>query len=365
MKKYAAVLLAVLMLMSILPISALADGYYAGLFGGGTESSPYVINNSSDWETFIAAVESDPDYGEGIYFKLGGKIGAEGDEVDTSLTEFRGVFDGENNEIWHSGVKAPFGNNYGEIKNIVTCGPEDRCIFYGGTVCEDNRGVVDHCENRASFEGGIDNGGICGKNFGLIVNCINYGHFEPNSGELSGGICKLNSGLILNCINTADVTGCGISGSNGVDEDERIEICFNCGIPSTGYAITRFPGDTECRVIHLQGCGFLSPIGDVSLEASDSAVNNTAVNNTWGGENTSVEGGIGKMNSAIDEYKNMTGRTLYKWTVGEDGLPAYKEPSPIASMVANGSILIICIAAAAVLGAVATLLVINIKRKAK
>ena len=72
------------------------------------------------------------------------------------------------------------------------------------------------------------------------------------------------------------------------------------------------------------------------------------------------------MNSAIDEYKNMTGRTLYKWTVGEDGLPTYKKPSVLASMVANGSIIIIAvIAAAAIIGTAATLIIVKKKKKAK
>ena len=70
----------------------------------------------------------------------------------------------------------------------------------------------------------------------MIVNCINYAPISVIGGR-AGGICGSNSGegLILNCVNTAPVSGSGICGSSA--NGPRIEICFNCGKPSSGYGV--------------------------------------------------------------------------------------------------------------------------------
>ena len=364
MKRTVSILIAIFIICTLcLPFTAMAGGNYSALSGSGTESDPYRIANNADWDAFTSAVKADPDHGKGCYFKLTGDIGSAGNEVSTKVNEFCGVFDGNGKTIWHSGTQLLFYKNSGEIKNVVTNGSvrEEERRGGGGAICYANSGVIDRCVNYAPLEGGMYVGGICGRNSGLIVNCINYAPITQTMGN-TGGICGSNpEGLILNCINTAPVSGCGICGYIHNRKDINIAICFNCGKPSAGYGITMFAGRGEHPKM-LYDCSFLTPIDDIDYEASNNEDTNEFIM-SFGGPVCFIEDGVENMNWAIENYNNQTGRTLYKWKLGTNGLPTYAETFPTATVLSEGNIWIIAIVAVVVIAGIAALVIVKKKTK--
>ena len=364
MKRVVSIFMTVLLIaamLSVFTVQVNAESYYASLNGSGTESDPYKIKDSGDWEAFVSAIESDPNHGGDLYFKLTGDIGSEGNEVWSNINEFHGVFDGDGKTIWYSNNGSLFYSNYGEIKNIVIRSGEDlEWYMGGGVICFDNYGTIDHCVNYVSLiDACLSVGGIVGDNDGLIINCVNYGFISSLWGE-TGGICGENSntGCIINCLNTAAVSGSGICGYDFWEG--RIEICFNCGKPSSGYAITQFIKDNTDNPQVLKDCYFLIPNDGAEYAASNHKINNRDVFSAIISD-FNLKRVIGYVNQTIEKYNNQTGRELSKWKLDDDGIPTFAEV-PTGTTLSNGNWWIIVVGAVVIVGGIVTIIVFKKKK---
>ena len=367
MKKSLTILLAVLMMFGLC-IPASAEGY-PGLNGNGTSSSPYLISGIDDWNTFVDAVNADPAHGEGLYFKLTGNVGSDGNETGSYVEEFRGSFNGAGYTVWISlDTDSLFAENYGTIENLCVRGSLSSFICCCGGVCGTNDGTVNHCANYASVSGFDLVGGICGTNKNTVVNCINYGPIEGDSRV--GGICGSNDGsaaLILNCVNAGTVTGrvftAGICGDVQAYESgtpSGIVLCANCGLPTEQNTDGHYALLT-CSIggVHPElawACHFVSPVNGVSCTASNDEDHRIAVD-----MKQNFADFLKDLNGhKIGEDKSdgiKKGFALTEWAIGDDGLPVFADSSELASTLSAGTIWIILAVAVVAVGTVSVLIV--------
>ena len=241
--------------------------------GEGTAASPYLINNTDDFDALATDVNNGETM-EGVYFSLQDDLDYSGKMFTpvgifislTNLKIFKGIFRGNGKTI--SGVqiisadsrKGVFaiigeggivqslkladseieagsysggiaGNNQGTINDChVARSVTIRIIhedgYYGG-VTGWNQGVVTNCTSAASLEKDEQNivpyvGGIIGVNDGvynkgITINCLYYGNkIEGNIGIGAIIGSNMNHGTVSNCYYTlSDVPGCGDGADSG------------------------------------------------------------------------------------------------------------------------------------------------------
>lgn len=220
-KRVLSLALALLMVLSLVPMSALAAE--GSLTGSGTANDPYLIEDATDLATFrdIVNGSNDQKANTSACAKLTVDITLSGTWTpiaDTSYLSgaFTGTFDGNGHTISGlNGSNGLFGFvNGATIKNLKV----------EGTVSGSSANV----------------GGIVGKTQTgtRIENCAFTGSVKSTSTSSTavvGGIVgKVNTGslTITNCYNTANITGgknaggiLGYSGAAGT----KIENCFNTG----------------------------------------------------------------------------------------------------------------------------------------
>lgn len=167
-------------------------------YGYGTEDQPYVLNNSSDFDTFAQATSL---YSSGLSFVLGNDIDFEGDVIhsvgENSNGGFYGQFDGNGHSLRNGSIisktVAPIGlfsKNYGTIKNLnvenvkvinnglisFSNGDFDCGILVGNNSGSINSCMIKDCALRIASEGGngssINIGGIAGKNVSEIKRSV-------------------------------------------------------------------------------------------------------------------------------------------------------------------------------------------------
>ena len=197
--------------------------------GAGTEESPYLLFDPSDFKNLATDVNAGTTY-SGTYFKVAKKeidfsgvsytaIGkasydTNGNEVPIA---FSGNLDGNGVTIMNlSTNKALFGyiGKKGLVANITI---DESCKINGyesnvAGIAGSNKGTIDNCINKAPVScTKYHVGGICGDNMGTISNCKNYGAITCKSENgMTGGIAgDLDEGNILNCENYGDVVSDG------------------------------------------------------------------------------------------------------------------------------------------------------------
>ena len=202
------------------------DNYTWDFLGGGSESTPFLIRNTAEWEKFTVTYQKNY---TGFHFKLMNDI-----TVTTAQEkDFKGHFDGGNHTITAniSSTSDVFGlfctlDGVGTIKDltlegsVVTTGADVGGIV--GTM-RDTRNSVTNCVNKASVTGkfsfGNGIGGIVGRAVaGSIINCVNEssslnatGTTKPSNGVCVGGI--LGSSYINSGVASTTITGCKNFGS--------------------------------------------------------------------------------------------------------------------------------------------------------
>ena len=173
------------------------DNYTWDFKGGGSSSTPFLIENTADWTKFTVTYLKNY---TGFYFKLMNDI-----SVTTNNTKsFMGHFDGNGHIITAniSGDNDVFGlfnklDGVGTITNLILEGSVSSTgIDVGGIVgtMTDSRNVVSYCTNRASVVGkrdfGPGVGGVVGRaTGGTIDNCINESSNISTSGGDTSAAC--------------------------------------------------------------------------------------------------------------------------------------------------------------------------------
>ena len=264
--KFVSCAILVFFTMCILSISAFA------LSGTGTEADPYLVSTPSD----ISLMHNDLDG----YYKLTADIDMAAVEFEPIGNEsegaFTGTIDGDGHTISNLDINLP-GNKYvgfigyleGTVKNL-NLENVDACgyMYVGGVVgYAENSDEIRKCNitgiiylENDGFGTVAYSGGICGINFGIIIECgfeksvacHNKNYIEKT---YAGGISGYNIGIIMKCTNNSAVVfdgasttwsyAGGISGGNVGDIEECInygdiyasKYCANYGYlgGSTGY----------------------------------------------------------------------------------------------------------------------------------
>ena len=280
MKKWLSLLLSILMIVSIMPMSAVVANaeessettdeiVYTEVR---TVEDLYMINfDLAGNYKLMNDIDLSVDTAEGGDWDYLGNgwdpIGSDGKYAGNAFT---GIFDGNGYTI--SGLRiavstAPsgvsktryaglFANNAGTIKNLTVSDDIDNTYNYGvlytGSIAGYNSGIITNCVNesnnytyKGSYDGSYDHyvGGIAGYSTGEITQCYNIGNISGENSYryyecdvyVSGIAC--GSGTISNCYNTGTITAtntydsdnayaAGITSHTG---SKKVSNCYNVG----------------------------------------------------------------------------------------------------------------------------------------
>lgn len=195
-----------------------AAAFAHGFTGSGTEDNPYLINNSTDWNDFAAAVNGGKDFHD-EFVALGDNITASTTVSDAESHPFAGTFDGCGNTITAS--INPDGSKQGTSLFRYISGATIRNLTVDGSVTGyvgDNSyaaglvgfawagtNTIENVTVAADVTGGKYAGGIVGhgKTSSLTLrNCV-YSGTISNVLEYAGGLLGWSDGSTLtieNCL---------------------------------------------------------------------------------------------------------------------------------------------------------------------
>lgn len=227
-----ALLCAVLLVFSLLPVSAFAadpetdpaleDETEAAeeaegklLIGSETQDGvrqrSITIRTAEEFEDFARSCRSSA-WSLGLTVKLEADIDFQGRAI-MPVPSFSGKFYGNGYQIKNFSCAANgshlglfrYVENEGRIVNLKVSGsvtPEGSRCSVGGIVGT-NRGNVVSCSFRGTVDGLISVGGIAGENLGVISRCSTEGSVSGK--HFTGGICGYNEGSLRLCENSAEV----------------------------------------------------------------------------------------------------------------------------------------------------------------
>ena len=222
------------------PIGNTWEIEYTGTFDGNghTVSGLYFNNPSSD------------------YVGLFGIIGENGKISNVGVLDSYFQFDEKGGGVCGK-------NNGGELQNCSNSSTVIGCGRVGtGGVCGMNYGTVIDCKNTGSVSSGSFNfvGGVCGGNYSTIINCFNGGTVSGNG--YVGGVCGSNYSTIINCFNGGTVSGnryvggvCGYNDKN--NEIGTITNCFNKGNVNGDNGVGGVCGDNERTIKNCFNAGYV------------------------------------------------------------------------------------------------------------
>lgn len=348
-RRFAAIILAVLLAAGMVPLTAYADGvqeipYIIGgvgvpsdaemkakefmetLDGEGTEESPYLLRSSEKLAMFV-----NRGWGfEGVYFKLTNDVNEHGTPIGTEISPFNGHFDGDGHTVvldiesdsLDAGLFGYIGS-CGVVCNVNTAGTvrSSAGVRFGG-VCATNEGIILNCTNNAAIipigtNAAKAYAGVCGNLFyGVVQNCTNNSDISgENSANHFGGICGEGGGLILNCTNNGDITGkCAsqFGGISGLASEQAILNCVNNGaVTGTGSKVGGVFGYGEGGLLlNCVNCGTVtcsgSDVGGVYGYEKNGWILNCFYDNT-------------KTNTGEDKYSTGLPSELMTAKSGTDG----------------------------------------------
>lgn len=222
---------------------------------GGTDSAPTAINDADDFKNMVAG---------GSY-----KLTADITVTAPYANEFTGTFDGNGHtvtlEITASTANVGLFSKLAGgavVKNVITAGSISGKVNNVGGIAgtADGNVTIENCKNTASIKGGKGAGGILGysepgSGFVTISSCANMGSVSGTRKQV-GGIAGnvVGTHIIRNCYNQGDISdGAGIlgRGTKGV----LVENCYTVGSVETNGAIiavssSSYSSDEPCRIVN-------------------------------------------------------------------------------------------------------------------
>ena len=168
-----------------------------------------------------------------------------------------------------------FTSNNGIIKNIIMDNCNVKIGYTSGIICGINNGTIENMRTYGEVEAtstsaGVSSiGAVCGKNGknGKISKVYNYATITGMQ-STAGGICGQNYGEILQCVNEGKVwkTGSSVGGIVGKNYN-TIEKCINKGNVSSNENYTWDEGGI-CGANHekIQDCYNLGNLGTTGLQ---------------------------------------------------------------------------------------------------
>lgn len=234
-KRLITVILAAVLLLSLLPVSAVAanswGGEIAATFSGGlgTEKDPYRISTAAQLAYLSLSVTNGASY-KGKYIVLEADIDLAGKlwtPIGSMSAPFEGTFNGGFHKISNINVNQTavsytglFGYNTGEIRNLILDSGTVSGYRYTGGIVGYNSGKLRNLDNGAAVSGSYCTAGIVGYSSGEIRGCSNRGRVLGT--DYTAGIVGYNyfgtqdnlisSGTIQDCYNTGYISGMNYSG---------------------------------------------------------------------------------------------------------------------------------------------------------
>ena len=207
---------------------------------GGADSAPTAINDADDFKNMVA----------GGSYKLTKDIIV----TEPYASDFSGTFDGNGHTVTLA-IDQPSKDNIGlfskisstaTIKNVTVDGTVtgSRCV---GGIAGTSNGTITQCQNKATItatKNGSGNysqaGGIVGyAENATITSCANVGNVNaaPNDGRRCGGVAGYaKTSVIENCYNQGQVSSCSTGSSAAVggiagyiDSNASVMNCYNSG----------------------------------------------------------------------------------------------------------------------------------------
>lgn len=187
----------------------------------------------------------------------------------TGFTGFTGTFDGNGHTVTlditastaYVGLFSKLAGG-AVVKNVITAGSISGKVNNVGGIAgtADGNVTIENCKNTASIKGGKGAGGILGysepgSGFVTISSCANMGSVSGTRKQV-GGIAGnvVGTHIIRNCYNQGDISdGAGIlgRGTKGV----LVENCYTVGSVETNGAIiavssSSYSSDEPCRIVN-------------------------------------------------------------------------------------------------------------------
>lgn len=222
---------------------------------GGADSAPTAINDADGFKNMVA----------------GGSYTLTKDIIVTEpyASDFSGTFDGNGHTVTLD-IAASTANvglfsklaGGAVVKNVITAGSISGKVNNVGGIAgtADGNVTIENCKNTASIKGGKGAGGILGysepgSGFVTISSCANMGSVSGTRKQV-GGIAGnvVGTHIIRNCYNQGDISdGAGIlgRGTKGV----LVENCYTVGSVETNGAIiavssSSYSSDEPCRIVN-------------------------------------------------------------------------------------------------------------------
>lgn len=222
---------------------------------GGADSAPTAINDADGFKNMVA----------------GGSYTLTKDIIVTEpyAYDFIGTFDGNGHTVTLD-ITASTANvglfsklaGGAVVKNVITAGSISGKVNNVGGIAgtADGNVTIENCKNTASIKGGKGAGGILGysepgSGFVTISSCANMGSMSGTRKQV-GGIAGnvVGTHIIRNCYNQGDISdGAGIlgRGTKGV----LVENCYTVGSVETNGAIiavssSSYSSDEPCRIVN-------------------------------------------------------------------------------------------------------------------
>ena len=222
---------------------------------GGADSAPTAINDADGFKNMVA----------------GGSYTLTKDIIVTEpyASDFSGTFDGNGHTVTLN-ITASTANvglfsklaGGAVVKNVITAGSISGKVNNVGGIAgtADGNVTIENCKNTASIKGGKGAGGILGysepgSGFVTISSCANMGSVSGTRKQV-GGIAGnvVGTHIIRNCYNQGDISdGAGIlgRGTKGV----LVENCYTVGSVETNGAIiavssSSYSSDEPCRIVN-------------------------------------------------------------------------------------------------------------------
>lgn len=214
------------------------DRYYST--GAGTESDPYIIESTGQWENFGVMVSNGNAF-ENIYFKLGMDLdfnNASISPVGTEATPFSGIFDGNNYSISNAKITGTeYVGLFGYIKNASLLKFKVESLTISGTKY---MGILSGFATNSKFQnvfvsGTIKSGTYIGGVTGYAHNttldeCENDANLGNTNSQYLGGIAGYSaSSYITNSINSGSLIGLDCMGGivGYLDSSSSVKNCYN------------------------------------------------------------------------------------------------------------------------------------------
>ena len=242
--------------------------------------------------------------------------------IGSPTNKYIGTFDGQGHKItglYFDDASAEyvglFGVSNGTIKNVGVIGSYFNGKECVGGVCGRNYGTIVNCYNTSTVNGVSSVGGIVGSNFGgEIRNCYNTGAISA-SNYGAGGIAGYNYyATIMNCYSSAAISApTDVGGICGASDYGTVNNCYHNSKYFKGASVGRYVESTLENVSAKTATQFTS--GEVAYLLSNGVTDGTQA---WY-QTLGTDGYPTLDNTHGTVYCNVS----YPGCVGAPGTPAY------------------------------------------